>query len=61
MVSGHIATKANTTTLSEHKSDVEKQWELICQMYPDFVPYCTMQESYTGHAPKTVVGSKAYW
>ena len=30
--SGHIATEANTTTLSEHKSDVEKQWELICQM-----------------------------
>ena len=29
--------------------------------YPDFVPYCTMQESYTGHVPKTVVGSKAYW
>jgi len=32
MVSGQIATEANTATLSEHKSDVEKQWELICQM-----------------------------
>ena len=29
--------------------------------YPDFVPYCTMQESYSGTVPKTVVGSKAYW
>jgi len=61
MVSGQIATEASTATLSEHKSDVEKQWDLICQWYPDFVPYCTMQESYTGHVPKTVVGSKAYW
>jgi len=31
MVSGQIATEANTATLSEHKSDVEKQWDLICQ------------------------------
>jgi len=29
--------------------------------HPEFVPYCTMQESYTGGVPKTVVGSKAYW
>ena len=31
MVSGQIATEASTATLSEHKSDVEKQWDLISQ------------------------------
>ena len=34
--------------------------DLVWQ-HPEFVPYCTMQESYTGGVPKTVVGSKAYW
>ena len=32
----------------------------LCSQYPEFVPYCTMQETYTGGVAKTVVGSKAY-
>lgn len=32
-----------------------------CSQFPDFVPQCTMQETYTGGVAKTVVGSKGYW
>jgi len=32
MVNGHIATEADTTSLSEHTSDVEKQWELVSKL-----------------------------
>ena len=88
MIGGHIATKADKDVLDEHKSDVQKQWDVIakevsfplhtaehhaqqvssnrdpsgcCSQFPDFVPQCTMQETYTGGVAKTVVGSKGYW
>ena len=32
MVNGHIATEADTTSLSEHTSDVQKQWELVSKL-----------------------------
>ena len=32
MVNGLIATEADTTSLSEHTSDVQKQWELVSKM-----------------------------
>ena len=34
---------------------------VCCSQFPDFIPHCTMQETYTGGVAKTVVGSKAYW
>lgn len=51
LVSLHLQTQP---ALSSDLADVV--WQ-----NPEFVPYCTMQESYTGGVPKTVVGSKAYW
>ena len=39
---------------------VSPDCDMICgrSQHPDFVPYCTMQETYTGGVAKTVVGSK---
>ena len=31
MVGRHIATKANEADLDEHKSDVQKQWDVIAK------------------------------
>ena len=31
MVGGHIATKADVATLDEHKSDVQKQWDVVAE------------------------------
>ena len=33
----------------------------LCVQDPNFVPYCNIQDSYTGTVEKSVVGSKAYW
>ena len=33
----------------------------LCVQDPNFVPYCSIQDSYTGTVEKSVVGSKAYW
>ena len=31
MIGGHIATKADKDVLDEHKSDVQKQWDVIAK------------------------------
>ena len=61
VVNATIAMNANKAALEDHESELLRQWRELKQAAPEYVPYCTTQESYTGTVGTKVVGSKAYW
>ena len=52
MVGGHIATKADVATLDEHKSDVQKQWDVVAEQ----VSHLHTTASSAPHSPHATRG-----
>lgn len=52
MVGGHIATKADVATLDEHKSDVQKQWDVVAEQ----VTHLHRTASSAPHSPHATRG-----
>jgi len=61
VVNATIAMNADAETVTEHTKRLREQWEQLKRAAPEYVPYCSSKETYTGTVGKQVVGSKAYW
>jgi hypothetical protein len=61
VVNATIAMNADAETVTEHTQRLREQWEQLKRAAPEYVPYCSSKETYTGTVGKQVVGSKAYW
>ena len=61
VVNSTIAMNATEEDVSEHEAWLRREWTQLRQAAPEYVPYCSTHESFTGSVGKKIVGSKAYW
>ena len=60
-VNPHLVINATRGDVSEHTAALCERWAALREAAPEYVPYCTVAESYTGTVGANVIGSKAYW
>ena len=61
VVTPHLAMNATRSDVDEHAAELHQRWADLRKAAPDYVPYCTARESFTGNVGTNVIGSKAYW
>ena len=61
VVSPHVALNVSGDDVDEHMQAIREQWAHLQREAPEFVPHCSLTESFAATVGKHVPGTKAYW